>query len=40
MSRPTYHVMAGRIGKDRSVEGESTKVFLEAIRSRYTREQC
>ncbi len=39
MSRPTYHAMTGRMRKGRLVEGESTKVFFEAIRSRYTSEQ-
>ena len=41
MSRPAYIAMTGRDGKGRSlVRGESAKIFLEAIRSRYTREQC
>jgi integrase len=40
MSQPAYTAMTGRERKDRSlVAGESAKVFFEAIRSRYTKEQ-
>jgi hypothetical protein len=40
MPRPIHNGMTGRERKDRSlVQGESARVFFEAIRSRYTREQ-
>lgn len=40
MSRPAYKAKTGRERKDRSlVQGESARLFFEAIRRRYAREQ-